>query len=99
MPRKARKFSGVDRWVELDKKLSTEIPHLTAWWLAIESFVELRLKARDDGTVLAIAKGFSSDGGPVVCFGVGYDCVLALMSIDQSIAGDNWKFDKPWQES
>jgi hypothetical protein len=54
-------------------------------------------KTRPDGTVLAVAKGYGTDGGPTVCFGVGYDMVLCLMALESTIAGNHWKEDKPWE--
>ena len=97
MPRKKQNNAAAQRWVEMDKRLRMELPQVSSWWHDAESFGELRLKARDDGTVLAIAKGYDSAGGPVVAFGVGYDVVLALMALDGTIAGGHWRKDKPWQ--
>ncbi len=66
------------------------------WKQRREDVVVIRLKARDDGTILAIIKGYDDSGGPVVAFGVGYDMVLALMAADSTIQGGFWKVDKPW---
>lgn len=68
-----------------------------AWWNRREDFGEIRLKARDDGTVLAIAKGYGSDGGPIVAFGTGYDVVSALKGLEGTIARGGWRPDKPWK--
>lgn len=96
MATKRKRNGPVDRWAAFDSVLKGELPHLHAWYTEEEEFSELRIKARPDGTCLAIAKGYGSDGGPVVCFGVGYGVVAALMAIDATIHGGNWKFDKPW---
>lgn len=96
MPTKPPPHSQAERWTRLAVQFRKDFPHLGRWCDDTAEFSELRIKVRDDGTTLAIAKGYSSDGGPVVCFGVGYDLILSLMALDASIQGDNWRFDKPW---
>ena len=96
MPRNSRGNTKQKTWLKLVEQLKVELPHLAAWWDDYDEFLELRLKARDDGTVLVIAKGFDSGGGPVVCFGTGYDVVSAIMAIDATINAGNWRVDKPW---
>lgn len=86
----------VDRWVQLADSVRAQVPHLGAWLDEEEEFAELRLKRRDDGTTLAIAKGYGPDGGPIVCFGSGYGVWGALMAIDATIQGGRWRVDKPW---
>lgn len=83
-------------WVELSDSIKTGCPQLVAWYNTTDDFQELRFKARDDGTILAIAKGYGADGGPIVCFGVGYDVPAACLAINASIAGGHWRVDKPW---
>lgn len=99
MPTKPRNSGELERWTALDGYLHLNLPDLAAWWASADSFSELRLKARDDGTTLAIAKGYGPDGGPVVCFGVGYGVTLSLMALSSSMRGGNWKVDKPWRPS
>lgn len=96
MSKKTKSGQGPERWVRLVDDLRRHLPHGASWWADEESFSELRLKAKADGTILAIAKGYGSDGGPVVCFGSGYGLEGALMALDASIQGGNWRFDKPW---
>lgn len=91
-----RKDRPAERWAAVDGYLRLNFPHAASWWSDSNSFSELRVKSRDDGTVLAIAKGFGDDGAPVVCFGVGYDLVTAIMAIDATIQGGRWKKDTPW---
>lgn len=86
-----------ERWILLVEEFRTSYVHVAQFCLDNSRFAELRLKLRDDNTVLAIAKGYGEDGGPIVCFGSGYDIVLALMALDSSMQGGNWRFDKPWQ--
>lgn len=81
---------------EFDSEVRGYAPNLYGWSSDPDNFAELRLKARPDGTILAIAKGFGPDGGPVVCFGVGYGIVGAVMAIDATIQGGKWRVDKPW---
>ena len=97
MPTRKKSNASVDRWNEIVRFLRGNIPHLWSALAAADDFIELRLKSRDDGTVLAIMKSYDADGGPVVCFGVGYDPVLALMAIDATIQGGHWRTDKPWK--
>lgn len=99
MAKKRRGGSSSERWIEFSEKIRAEVPHLSAWFEKEEDFVELRLKMRDDNTVLAIAKGFGPDGGPVVCFGSGYGVVGAMMAVDSAIQGGRWKYDKPWDKN
>lgn len=96
MPSKKKGKNAVESWTRVSALFSIEAPHLHGWLQDVESFSELRIKARDDGTFLAILKGFGRDGGPVVCFGVGYDVVLALLAVDSTIASGGWRVDKPW---
>lgn len=97
MPKKSDVNSQRQRWNRIEDSLHRELPQLLSWLMNESDFGELRLKARDDGTTLAIAKGYGEDGGPVVCFGVGYGAVLALMAIESTITGNNWRLDKPWK--
>jgi len=71
-------------------------PQVYAWWNRAEDFGELRFKARDDGSVLAVAKGYDSDGSPVVAFGTGYDVVSALKGLEGAVARGGWRPDRPW---
>lgn len=97
MPTKPDKNAPVARWMRVDEQLRVELPQVMSIIEANSDFVELRLKARDDGTTLGILKVFGPDGGPMVCFGVGYGAVLALMALEATIAGGHWKVDRPWQ--
>lgn len=85
-----------DAWVETDKQLRRLFPHLAAWYNSTDEFDRLTIMLRDDGTHLAIGKGYGDDGGPIVCFGGGYGLAAALMSIDKTIQAGNWKVDKPY---
>lgn len=96
MTKKNRKQTA---WADIEDALRKDLGPLVAWWADVEDFRELRFKAKDDGTILVIAKGFGSDGTPMVCFGVGYDMVTALMGINATIQGNKWRIDKPWQPS
>ncbi len=97
MPQKNRTPPAIERWSDNVAWLHSFVPHFASWALDSGDFVELRVKARDDSTLLAIAKGYSSDGGPIVAFGVGYDLISCLMALDGTIQGGHWREDKPWQ--
>lgn len=96
MARRTKKNSSQERWMELGDTLERLLPHLSSVLGDSDDFIALYLKARDDGTILAIAKKYASDGSPVVCFGSGYGVAGALMAIDATIQGGHWKVDKPW---
>lgn len=96
MSKKIRARSKVTVWAEFEESIGERVPHLSAWLNDVDSFNELRLKARDDGTTLAIAKGYGEDGGPLVCFGVGYGVAATLMAIDATMQGGRWRVDVPW---
>jgi hypothetical protein len=87
----------LDRWSQLAEEIRVRLPHLSSFLGDEQGFLEIRLKSRDDGTILGIAKGYNHEGMPIVCFGVGYDAVLALMALDATIQGDGWREDKPWK--
>lgn len=82
--------------VQLEGTLRLQFPHLLAVLLEEREFIELRVKARDDGTTLSIVKKYGPDGKPIVCFGVGYGVVGSLLGIDASINAGAWKNDRPW---
>lgn len=96
MARKTVKRGLPERWAETSGVMRKLFPQVSSWWGQTDSFNRLKLLSRADGTVLAVASGFGSDGGPVVCFGSGYGVSAALMALDASMAGNNWKVEKPW---
>lgn len=99
MPNKKSRVSGQERFLAVIASFEEAFPQISAWCADEEDFSELRLKLRDDSSVLAIAKGYGSDGTPMVCFGVGYGVVGALLGLEGSIQGNNWRVDKPWAPS
>lgn len=96
MARSKRKNSAVKRWEELGEEVHRTVPHLYAVLGEEDEFIELRAKARLDGTTLVILKRYGSDGTPMVCFGSGYGVFGALVAVDSTIQSGNWKVDKPW---
>lgn len=84
------------RWTREVERLQAAFPQVTAFWDSREDFRELRLKARDDGTILAIAKAYGPDGTPMVAFGTGYDIVSCLMGLEGTLASSRWRVDKPY---
>lgn len=71
-------------------------PQTYAWLGQQDDFGSLSFKRRDDGTVLAIAKGYDAAGAPIVAFGTGYDFVSAVKGLEGAIARNGWRPDKPW---
>lgn len=90
----SKKNSKQTRWVELAEELQKRLPNLAAVYNDPGVFRGLSVNARDDGTLLAIVRGYGPDGGPVVCFGNGYDIAAALLAVDASLQGGHWKADK-----
>jgi hypothetical protein len=84
------------KWAELHLALETYIPQVTSILGDERDFLSLHMKSRDDATTLAVLKRYGSDGAPVVCFGSGYGVAGALMGLEGSVAGGNWRPDKPW---
>ncbi len=97
MPKISTKKGHAQVWVDLDDLFKGLLPHLRAVLIDESDFVELRLKAKPDGTTLAILKKYDMSGGPVVCFGSGYGVFGSMLAINGTIAAGNWKVDKPWQ--
>ena len=98
MPRKTASESPVYAWEQIVTYLSKQLPHLSSVLNDAGEFRGLSVVARDDGTCLAMVKGYSADGGLTICFGIGYDTVLALMAVDRTIQGGHWKVDKPYED-
>lgn len=97
MARKKTENSKIVAWNSLVDVMSERVPRFWSWCGDAEDFSELRLKAREDGTVLAIAKGYGPDGTPIVAFGSGYDLASAIVAIDATITGGHWRLDEPYQ--
>lgn len=94
--KRVSKLTPQEVWVELGEQLRRMVPHLYSVLSDEENFVELRIKARPDGTTLAVLKKYDMDGGPLVCFGSGYGATGSLIAINSTINSGNWKVDKPW---
>lgn len=92
----ANKNSIRERWLELDASVKNNVPQLYSVLTDEVDFIELRLKIRDDRTVLGILKRYGSDGAPMVCFGSGYGVTGALVGLEGTIAAGKWRLDKPW---
>lgn len=92
----AKKFSYPARYEAAHKHMEAMCPHVYGLFSGSEDFVSLLVKAKDDGTYLAVLKKYAADGGPVVLFGSGYDVPGALMGLDLAAQGGAWKVDKPW---
>jgi hypothetical protein len=71
-------------------------PQVYHWMNQQDDFGQLSFKRREDGSVLAIAKGYGPDGTPVVAFGAGYDIVSACKGLEGTFARNGWRPDKPW---
>lgn len=96
MATKKKRVSGAERYLAVGEQLAAQLPHLFSVLSEEDDFIELRIKAKPDGSTLALLKRFGSDGGPVICFGVGYGAVGSLMAINATVASGNWREDKPW---
>lgn len=74
-----------------------KLPHFYTWLTDQDDFEGLNIKRREDGTCIAVAKGYDPEGLPVVAFGSGYDALSCLVQLDRAINGGKWREDKPWQ--
>jgi hypothetical protein len=93
------KKSASDRWVALTQAVKKEAPQFVAFVGDSDDFRSVYFKLKDDGTILGVLKGYTSDGTPSVCFGVGYDVFGAILGLEATIASGSWRPDKPWQPS
>lgn len=94
---KKRHRDAGSRLIQLEESIGEAVPSFAAFLSDEQDFREVRFKLKDDGTLLVILKGYFSDGGPSVCFAVGYGFSGALLAVDSVIQGGHWKVDKPWQ--
>ena len=94
MPTKYTGKGPGERMLLLGEEVKAALPQLSALFNDEDQFRGLSIKARDDGSMLGIAKSYLSDGTPSVCFGVGYGLVATLMAVDATIAAGHWKVDK-----
>ena len=62
-----------------------------------DDFVSCTIRHRAAGDYVAVIKALDGDGGPVVCFGNGFDLVSALLGIEGTLAADRWQADKPFK--
>ena len=97
MPTKNRGKSKGEQLQHISKQFEEWLPHLYAWLNNESDFREVRSMARDDGSTLAIAKGYDAEGAPVVAFGVGYGVVASFMALDATIHAGAWRVDKYFQ--
>lgn len=86
-----------ERLVRLDDSLHELIPHLYGVLCEEDDFIEFRVKAQDDGTVLGILKRYNPEGAPMVLFGGGYGVLGAFLTVDAAVQGNRWRVDKPWK--
>lgn len=84
-------------WVSVHDRFRESFPHVFSVLSAEEDFISLLIKARDDGSCLAVLKRFGPDGAPNVCFGSGYGAVACILGLDASVQGGKWRFDEPWE--
>lgn len=88
---RADRFKYGEKWL---REIATQV---TALGMNDSDFLEYRFKRREDGTVLAIAKRIGDDGAPQVCFAQGWDWPTALFMLEESMAANAWRAEKPWK--
>lgn len=96
MVRTSKNDSGMRRWLELEESLTDNIPQVMSVLNNEHDFISIYIKLKEDGTCLGVLKRYGSDGGPQVCFGSGYGVSGCFVALEASIAGNNWRQDKPW---
>lgn len=82
--------------LDLHRAIEERLDALYAVLIDAPSFLELRVKARDDGTCYALVKRTGPDGAPLVAFGSGYDALSALDGLEGTVHAGNWRTDKPY---
>lgn len=82
--------------LELHRAIEARLPQLYAVLCDQASFIEWRVKIRDDGSAYALVKRAGEDGTPLVTFGSGYDALSALDGLEGAITAGNWRVDKPY---
>ena len=97
MSTNSKRLAPAQRYTALGAQLEKLIPSLWAVWNAEDEFIGMHVKARPDGSTLAVVKRYGADGGPVVLFGNGYGVAGAFMAADAAVQGDAWRVDKPWK--
>lgn len=98
MPKSNTGNNAAAVWTGFNEDFKRVIPQLLSWSDDATEFRELRIKLMEDGTYLAIAKGYGDDGGEVICFGGGYGVPGAMLAINATITGGKWRVDKPWKK-
>lgn len=95
----SRKGSASDTpYHRLYRALGGTLPQLGAFLVRENpDMVSLTLKQRGVGDWLAVLKAFDADGGPIVCFGTGFDVVGCLLGLEGALAANRWRVDKPWE--
>lgn len=94
-----KKTTQQHRWQVAISELSSSFPQLYEVLSDEESFISLLVRPTDDGSTLGILKRYGSDGGPMVCFGVGYGVVACFLGLDSTVAAGAWRVDKPWKNN
>lgn len=61
--------------------------------------VSILVKQRGDEDWIAVLKAYDTDDGiDVVAFGVGFDWMGAVFSLNSNVAADRWRPDKPYKD-
>jgi hypothetical protein len=91
------KKSADRAYLELERGLYGKLPQLRGLALANEEdFTSLLIKHRGPMDWIVVAKKTGDDGGPLVCFGTGFDLVGALLGLEGTLASDRWRVDAPY---
>lgn len=59
--------------------------------------VGINVKKRGEQDWIVVIKAYGADGGPIVCFGNGFDISGGLLAAEGAVAAERWREDKPWQ--
>jgi hypothetical protein len=89
--------NGRARMIALSDGLMAAVPQVSALSGDPEDFISLLIKQKEDGTCLAVFKRYGPDGGPMVCFGSGYEIAGCLIGLEGAVAANKWRVDRPWE--
>lgn len=98
MSREKQGHSG-NPYTDVLAAMQKAVPQLNSWLTGknAEDFDRITIRQRAPGDWIVIVKAYGDDGGPIVCFGQGFDFVEAFRAANGAVARGGWRPDKPWK--
>lgn len=90
---------GKSPYVRLEAALQSATPQVYNLYRGDAlDFVSLSVRHRGANDFIAVLRSLDEDGGPIVCFGTGFDYVGALLGLEGAVMGNRWRKDEPWEK-